>query len=72
MKRISLEKIEAQYRLESYQKLYQKVMELLEKEKIKPVKASGINGKKPALYKEYWIIERTKDNSFFQEESSIC
>ena len=63
MKRISLEKIKEQYGLDSYQKLYQKVMELIGEEKMKPLKASGINGKKPALYKEYWIMERKNDNS---------
>lgn len=70
MKRISLEKLEAQYKTDSYQMLYRKVMELLETEKIKPVKASGINGKKPALYKEYWIIEKAEDNSSYIEELS--
>ena len=70
MKRISLEKIESQYKITSYQKLHKKVMELMEEEKIKPVKASGTNGKKPALYKEYWIIETPKDNSSLIEELS--
>ena len=32
-------------------------------EELKPVKASGKNGKKPALYNEYWIIEEPEDNS---------
>lgn len=70
MKRISLEKIETQYKLNSYQDLYQKVMDFLEKKKIKPVKASGTNGKKPALYKEYWMIETPEDNSSLIEELS--
>ena len=70
MKRIPLEKIETKYRLHSYQDLYQKVMELLEKKEIKPVKSSGTNGKKPALYREYWSIEITEDNSSFMEELS--
>ena len=62
MKRISLEKIESQYEITSYQELCKKVLELLENEEIKPLKASGTNGKKPALYKEYWIIEKTRSN----------
>ena len=70
MKRIPLEKIELQYKPASYQELYKKVLELLENQKIKPVKASGTNGKKPALYKEYWLIETTKDNSSLTEELS--
>lgn len=70
MKRISLEKIEKHYHTNSYQELYQKVRELLEAGKIKPVKASGINGKKPALYNEYWKIEETEDTSALLEELS--
>lgn len=70
MKRIPLEKIETKYKLNSYQDLYQKVMDLLEKNEIKPVKVSGTNGKKPALYKEYWMIETEEDNSSLMEELS--
>lgn len=70
MKRILLEQIEAKYKTESYQVLYQKILELMEKDKIKPLKASGTNGKKPALYKEYWILEKKEDNSVLLEELS--
>ncbi len=70
MKRIHLDDIESQYKLKSYQDLYQKVLSLIETETIKPVKASGTNGKKPALYKEYWIIEAQEDNSSYIEELS--
>ncbi len=70
MKRISLEKIELQYKINSYQDLHQKVLGLMRDEKIKPVKASGTNGKKPALYKEYWLIETPEDNSSLIEELS--
>lgn len=70
MKRISLEKIESQYKAASYQELYKKVLELIKEETIKPVKASGTNGKKPALYKEYWIMEMSEDDSLLLEELS--
>lgn len=70
MKRISLEKIEKQYHINSYRNLYQKVMELMDEGRVKPVKASGINGKKPALYNEYWEIEEAKDTSALIEELS--
>ncbi len=33
------------------------MISLIESGKIRPVKASGKNGKKPALYREYWILE---------------
>ncbi len=70
MKRISLEKIEQQYSTASYRELYEKILELIEEGKIKPVKNSKKNGKKPALYKEYWLIEEKEDNSLLLEELS--
>ena len=45
------------YNISEYKALYAKIIALLQDNKIKPVKASGTNGKSPALYKEYWIIE---------------
>lgn len=68
MKRITLENIEQQYQLSTYTEVYEKIKELLEAEKIKPVKASGTNGKKPALYKQYWIVEVQEDHSRAMEE----
>lgn len=70
MKRITLDEIEVQYRIEEYQKLYEKIMMLIQKERIKPVLASGKNGKKPALYREYWILEEKEDNSQYMDELS--
>ena len=70
MKRTTLANIESKYKLYNYQDLYEKVLSLIQKESLKPVKASGTNGKKPALYKEYWIIEKEEDNSEYQEELS--
>ena len=68
MKRISLDGIETKYRLKDYQALHDKVISLIKEETIKPLLASGKNGKKPALYKEYWIIEKSEDNSHLVEE----
>ena len=70
MKRICLNDIESQYKLESYKELYDKVLSLIQHEEIKPVKAAGKNGKKPALYNEYWIVEALEDNSKEVEELS--
>ena len=70
MKRILLNDIESHYKIKSYKDLYDKVLSLIEKEEIKPVKSSGKNGKKPALYKEYWKIEKQEDNSCYIEELS--
>lgn len=68
MKRIHLDRIESQYQTKTYQELYQKVVWLIEQEQIKPIKAAGKNGKKPALYKEYWLLPKQEDNSAYIEE----
>lgn len=70
MKRITLQALEVKYKTQTYQELYDKVLTLIQKEELKPLKASGKNGKKPALYKEYWIIEQKEDNSAYIEELS--
>lgn len=68
MKRITLDEIELKYELRSYEDLYKKVIELYDAGKLKPVKASGKNGKKPALYKDYWIVEEKKEYSEYLGE----
>ena len=68
MKRISLENLLNTRQLLSYQEQYEYIRKLLEEGLIKPVKASKTNGKKPALYREYWILEETKDYSSYIEE----
>lgn len=70
MKRITLEEIASKYNIENYQSLYTKVISLISENRLKPVKASKLNGKKPALYKVYWVIEEQEDNSFYIEELS--
>ena len=68
MKRISLEELLQSRSDKSYQEQYEYIRKLLEKERIKPVKASRTNGKRPALYREYWILEEKKDYSKYIEE----
>lgn len=68
MKRINLYDIETDYKLHEYKDLYDKVLQLLEDEEIKPVKASGKNGKRPALYNEYRVLEKKQDVSRYVEE----
>ena len=63
MKRISLDDLLHTRQDLDYQEQYEYIMKLLEKGQIKPVKASKSNGKKPALYREYWIVEEQKDYS---------
>lgn len=68
MKRAVLDElIHARHNL-TYQEQYEYICRLLEEGKIKPVKASGTNGKKPALFREYWILEKQKDYSKYIEE----
>lgn len=68
MKRIRLQDIETGYKIQEYKDLYDKVLQLLEEEEIKPVKASGKNGKRPALYNEYWVLGKKQDVSGYVEE----
>lgn len=68
MKRISLETILKQYPQQTYRQQYTAILHLIEQEKIKPLKASGKNGKKPALYCEYWLLEEKKADTTLEEE----
>ena len=68
MKRTSLDNLLNTRKHLSYQEQYEYIRKLLEEGCIKPVKASKNNGKKPALYREYWILEETKDYSSYIEE----
>ncbi|MCI8503625.1 MAG: hypothetical protein HFH00_07345 [Dorea sp.] len=68
MKRVSLEQLVSAKGEISYLQQYQYITELMENGKIKPLKASKTNGKKPALYREYWLIEPEKDYSALKEE----
>lgn len=68
MKRISLEELLKSRSGESYSEQYRYVIGLLEREKIKPVKSSGMNGKRPALHRAYWAIEPERDYGSLEEE----
>lgn len=68
MKRITLEQLLSEKQTESYGQQYAYVMGLLESGRIRPLKASGKNGKKPALYREYWLSKTQKDEQELLEE----
>ncbi len=51
-----------------YEQQYRHISELLAEGKIIPLKASGTNGKRPALCQEYWLIEPEKDYHVYEEE----
>lgn len=68
MKRISLQKLMQSHSHLPYSQQYEHIIDLLEAGKIRPVKASGTNGKKPTLYREYWLVEKQRDYSALEEE----
>lgn len=68
MKRISLEELLKSRLGESYEQQYRAVIDMIEQEKLKPVKSSGLNGKRPALYRSYWVLEPRRDYSALEEE----
>lgn len=70
MKRVTLDQLENTHNISNYMELYAAVTALMREGKIKQVKASGTNGKKPALFKEYWLLEGKKDFSAYEEELS--
>ena len=61
MKRITLEELLYSHSNFSYDQQYHYIMNLIKTGKIKQVGTSGTNGKKPALYRQYWILEEKKD-----------
>lgn len=68
MKRVSLEQLLKPYTNENYIRQSHRILELLNSGKIRPVRASGTNGKSPALYREYWLAEEKKDYEELREE----
>ncbi|MCI9603037.1 MAG: hypothetical protein HFH19_02235 [Ruminococcus sp.] len=67
-KRITLEQLTRRCANETYAEQYRYVCGLLDSGRIRPVKASGTNGKRPALYREYWLAEEQKDYEELREE----
>jgi len=67
-KKITVEEIERIYKINSYSDLFTLISKLIENNEIEAIKNSGGNGKKPALYKRYRIIEDEDDSSFYLDE----
>ena len=61
--KIELKELQKHFKIENYIELHKQIIELIEKQQIKPIKTSKTNGKTPALYNKYTIIkkEETKD-----------
>ena len=68
MKKVSLEELLEKWERDSYESQYRYVMELIDTGKIKPVKSSAGNGRKPALHTQYWLVEEKQDYSAWEEE----
>ncbi len=68
MKKVSLEELLEKRERDSYESQYRYVMELIDTGKIKPVKSSAGNGRKPALHTQYWLVEEKQDYSAWEEE----
>ena len=68
MKRVTLEQLLGGRQNLSYPEQYEYIRKRLEQGVIRPLLASGTNGKKPALYREYWLVEEKKDYSKLEEE----
>lgn len=68
MKRISLNEILNRHKFSTYERLFLYIKKEIENGKIKPVKASGFNGKTPVLYNDYWIIEEIKERKDLENE----
>lgn len=65
---ITLDEIVKIIKVNDYYELYKKICEMIANGVIKPVEASKLNGKKPALHSKYRIIRKEDDNSFLIEE----
>lgn len=68
MKRVTLEELLYSHLDMSYEQQYSYIINLIETGRVKPIVTSGTNGKKPALYRRYWVIEEKKDYSVLEEE----
>ena len=61
MKKITLEQLIRQSGEESYPEQYRYICGLIQSNRLIPVKASSLNGKKPALHQSYWVVEEAPD-----------
>lgn len=67
-KKIYLTELVSQHKNMDYQQLYAYILSEIEKKRFIPVKASGLNGKKPALYNSYWLIQQEKEEIDISDE----
>ncbi len=68
MKKISLEELLKESGSKRYKEQYEYVIGQIDKRRIRPVKTSSLNGKKPALHVSYWVLKEEADYSAQIEE----
>lgn len=68
MKKVLYENLISGKRFSDYKEEYMYIMQLINAGKIKPVKNSPQNGKKPALYTKYWTELENEDFSEYIDE----
>ncbi|BCN31347.1 Wadjet anti-phage system protein JetD domain-containing protein [Anaeromicropila herbilytica] len=61
-RKVNLEELYDYYNVSEYTKLADRIKEDLEQNRIAPVIASKQNGKRPALYFKYYILEEVQEN----------
>ncbi|MCB2312239.1 DUF2220 domain-containing protein [Clostridium tagluense] len=69
-KRIDIDELKQYLNISNYMELVNVVINLINDEVIIPIKSSKLNGKKPALYNRYTVVEENEDNTKFIQELS--
>lgn len=67
-KRVTYEDLVRNIKAASYAEEAEYIMDLISKGRVAPVKSSGTNGKKPAMYRRYWLFTGERDYSDLLEE----
>ncbi len=67
-KKITLDEISKVYKLNDYHSLVNVIMDKIDAGLIEPIRSSGTNGKTPALYNRYRIIDLRVDNRKYENE----
>ena len=67
-RKLALADIAASHKDMDYTQLYSYILGQIEAGELAPVKASGLNGRKPALYNAYWHFEKEKEYVEIREE----
>ncbi len=68
VKKVLIDDLLKSCKSKDYKEQYQFIISKIADNKLKPVIASGKNGKSPSLYKAYWLIEEEKDFRILEEE----